>query len=138
MSTHHEPERILIAEDEADIREPFRAWFSMGTLCVDFAESGQEAWTKYETQKLNGQPYDLLVLDISMPDHSGMWVAEQIREAGDEVTKITFFTGIAGVDGVISVDRAKAVKAVGFWPKPLAPDELEYNIRMVLRDGMCP
>ena len=71
--------RILVIDDEADIRESLELLLTGEGYLVELAENATTGLQKYE----NGQ-YDLLLLDLMMPDRSGMDVLADIRQKDTE------------------------------------------------------
>src|SRR5579862_6121420 len=61
------PKRILVIDDEGDIRESLDALLSQDGYAVELAESGTDGLRKAEVGS-----YDLILLDLMMPDRSGM------------------------------------------------------------------
>ena len=66
--------RVLIVDDEAQIRQFLRAGFELGGYHVDEAVSGTDA-----IREITLHPYDLVILDLSLPDIDGSEVLERIR-----------------------------------------------------------
>lgn len=84
------PFKILIADDERWVREVFRDYCDLTkALDVDLAHSGQEAVTKAMAQK-----YDLITLDIIMPEMSGLDALDAIKRAQPQVP-VMIITGNA-------------------------------------------
>lgn len=75
--------KILIADDELAIREMYRERLSNEPIDVVFAKDGNEALEKIYSEKL-----DLILLDIMMPDKTGMEVLEEIKK-NPKVSSIT-------------------------------------------------
>ncbi|MDI6739481.1 MAG: response regulator [Candidatus Edwardsbacteria bacterium] len=67
--------RILVADDEANIRLLFEAVLGEEGHEVTFVATGREA-----VRKILKDEYDLLILDIKMPDMNGLEVVQKIRE----------------------------------------------------------
>src|SRR3954471_4741163 len=61
------PRRILVIDDEADIRESLELLLSSENYAVDLAENATAGFHKVEAGN-----YDLILLDLMMPDRSGM------------------------------------------------------------------
>lgn len=75
--------RILIVDDE------FVSRMKMQKLVApygsyDFAVNGKEAILAYKCAIHEGHPYDLITMDISMPDFSGIEVLQKIRRLEEE------------------------------------------------------
>jgi two-component system, OmpR family, KDP operon response regulator KdpE len=66
--------RVLIVDDEAQIRQFLRAGFELGGYHVDEAVNGTEG-----IREITLHPYDLVILDLSLPDIDGSEVLERIR-----------------------------------------------------------
>ncbi len=81
---------LLIADDDADIRDLTAQTFRLRGWGVTTAASGVEALTVLDTAQ-----FDAVVLDQSMPPGSGLEVAAERRRLGDRVP-IVLWTGWAG------------------------------------------
>ena len=110
--------RILIIEDNADIAEP---------LAVLLARRGHEVRAERNPHRglraaLTPPPFDLVLLDIGLPELDGYAVARQLRQDLGARTRLVAFTGYGGPE-----DRQRAREA-GFdelITKPLEIDVLE-------------
>ena len=71
--------KILVVDDEADIRESLEALLSTEGYAVDLAQNGGEG-----LRAVQARDYDLVLLDLMMPDRSGMEVLREIRERDRE------------------------------------------------------
>src|ERR1051325_6390061 len=116
--------RVLVIDDEPAIRESLHALLTIeGGYTVDLAEGGTEG-----LQKLNKRGYDLILLDLMMPDMSGMEVLQEVRER-DRDTPIFMMTAYGAVQA--AVDALKA-GAVDYFPKPFENDKLIREIEGVI------
>jgi DNA-binding response OmpR family regulator len=84
-------------------------------------DSASRGWIEYAQAKADEQPYDLLILDIAMPDETGLKLAQRIRDSGDTETRLIIFTGF---DGAINRQQAKDLDAV-YLVKP--PDLMQMR-----------
>src|SRR5258707_730638 len=66
--------RILVIDDEPDIRESLEALLEQETYRVELAANAAEGLRRLETSA-----FDLVLLALMMPDRSGMQVLEEIR-----------------------------------------------------------
>jgi DNA-binding response OmpR family regulator len=69
---------ILVVEDDADIRTLIREALTLAEYAVDEAQGGEEALRKIKKRK-----YDLVLLDIMMPNRDGYQVLETIKSMPD-------------------------------------------------------
>ena len=66
---------ILIADDEIFIREGLQEALHRPGFAIDTADDGHQAWNKIQTQ-----PYDLVILDLRMPGPNGLELLDDIRD----------------------------------------------------------
>lgn len=117
------PLKVLIADDEANIRRILEMRLRIGGHQVILAENGQQALECFRQH----EP-DLVVLDVMMPELDGFAVLERIR-AQSEVPVI-LLTALHDV-----ADRVTGLElgADDYMVKPFSPKELEARIRSVMR-----
>ena len=84
--------KVLIAEDSFIARKLMLTYLSQQATC-DVAINGVEAVEAFQVALDELEPYDLLCLDISMPDMDGLDALKAIR-------KIEYEHGISGLDAV--------------------------------------
>ncbi|MGN0292461.1 MAG: response regulator transcription factor [Lachnospiraceae bacterium] len=78
-------QKILLAEDHVNLRELVQDYLSAGGFEVDVAGDGLEAW-----EAVQSRDYDLILLDVMMPEMDGFELCRKIREA--ENVPILFLT----------------------------------------------
>ena len=115
--------KILVADDEANIRRILETRLRMQGHQVVMAADGAEAMTLFRQH----EP-DLVILDVMLPELDGFEVTERIR-AQSEVP-IILLTALSGVE-----ERITGLKlgADDYMIKPFSPKELEARIRCLLR-----
>ncbi len=117
-------ERILVVEDEAKIANLLKRGLAEEGYDVDLAADGAEGLAL-----ALGRAYDLLVLDIGLPELDGMEVCRQLRAKG-RLTPVIFLTARDSVhDKVLGLDLG----ADDYLSKPFAFEELLARIRSLLR-----
>ena len=121
--------RILVAEDEADIRNYLKLALSCFGFTVDFAQNGEEVLSLV-TQK----SYSLLLLDIFMPFRDGLEVLSEIRKLRLDVPVIMMSVAATPTNVVAAMSRG----ANDFLAKPIGHDELRQSIEKVLGISAMP
>ena len=67
--------KILIVDDEFEMRQLLKIYLRKDNYQVDEAENGQEAY-----EKIKKNDYDLMILDVMMPIMDGWQTIEQVRK----------------------------------------------------------
>ena len=88
--------RILVIDDEPDIRDSLEALLSSENYRVELAANATEG-----LKRLEGSAYDLVLLDLMMPDKSGMQVLEEVRQR-DRETPIFMITAYGSVEVAVA------------------------------------
>jgi DNA-binding response OmpR family regulator len=121
-----EPLRILVVDDDPILREFASVYLATPSATIETACDGIAARTQ-----LGQVDYDLLLLDIEMPDVNGLSLLEEIRS--DERLKRLPVIMLTGHDDIASIDRAYGLGANSFATKPVNWRQLSYQIRSVIR-----
>ena len=90
------PARILVVDDEASIVDSVAAVLRYEGFVVDVASSGRVA-----LQKAQDSPFDLMVLDVMLPDLDGREAARRIRSNGLDVP-VLFLTAKSDVEARVA------------------------------------
>ncbi|MDC0948991.1 response regulator transcription factor [Gammaproteobacteria bacterium] len=119
--------RILLVEDHHDIAELVYDHLEDAGYTMDFAPDGKSA-----LNLLADDEFDLLILDLMLPDIDGLEVCRRIREQMKQTLPILMLTARDTLeDKVEGLDRG----ADDYLVKPFAVVELEARIRALLRRG---
>jgi signal transduction histidine kinase len=89
--------RILAIDDSAAIRSYLRAVLTPQCASVDVVTTGQEGLEMC----IGDERYDLVLLDLILPDVNGIEVLDRIRQEDDETT-VVILTGVGGVKSAIT------------------------------------
>lgn len=116
--------RILVVDDEADLRDLVAHFLGRRGLAVAEAENGAAM-----RARLAAERFDLIVLDINMPDESGLDLLTWLRASGDDVPVVMLTAREALEDRLTGLGRG----ADDYVTKPFEPRELLARIRAVLR-----
>jgi len=118
------PARLLVLDDEAEIRNMLRRFLSAQGFEVRAVEDGAQL-----DACLQRQPYDLLVLDVMMPGEDGLAICKRLREQGQTIPILMLTARGDPVDRVVGLE----VGADDYLAKPFLPNELVARIRAILR-----
>lgn len=114
---------ILVVDDEIEIREGLEALLTSESFDVTLAETGAAG-----LQKLDDRPFDLMLLDVSLPDRNGLDMLREIR-LRDPHLSIILITAYG------SIDMARAAFKGGaqdYITKPWSNDELIAQISLAI------
>jgi CheY-like chemotaxis protein len=117
--------RILITDDEANIRLMIRTALESEGYGIDEAANGQEA-----LEMTQDHPYDLMLLDLNMPVLDGMGVLEQLQDTPpDQKPRVVVLTAYGSIPAAVKATRLGATE---FIEKPIAPDEVRKAVAEAL------
>jgi DNA-binding NtrC family response regulator len=111
--------RILIVDDEADIRESLETLLTLEGYQVDEASTAAEG-----IRAMDRASYDLVLLDLMLPDKSGLEFLDEIRER-DKQTPICMITAYGSVEVAVSALKAGAQD---YFSKPWDNEKLLIEI----------
>lgn len=114
---------VLVVDDEVEIREGLEALLSSENFDVSVAENGEAG-----LRKLEDQPFDLMLLDVSLPDRNGIELLREIRSR-DPHLAIILITAFG------SIDMARAAFKSGaqdYITKPWSNDELVAQVSLAI------
>ena len=117
--------KLLIVDDEMDIREFAKRFFSKRNINVLTASDGIEALETVEREKP-----DMVLLDITMPRMSGLEVLKRLRANRNDVDVVM----VTGASDEESINEANSWGIKGYVHKPLILEELEKKVMSVLRN----
>ncbi len=114
---------ILVVDDEVEIREGLEALLSSEGFDVTNAETGAQGLACLEVR-----PFDLLLLDVSLPDRNGLELLREIRRR-EPALSIILITAYG------SIDMARAAFKSGaqdYITKPWSNDELIAQVSLAI------
>jgi len=113
---------ILVVEDDEDLRRLFRTALTLAGYNVHEAGDGLEA-----LQKIDRSPPDLVVLDVMLPQISGLVVKQEI--AAHMVTRDIPVVIVTGSNIAIDAGAACVLR------KPVSPEQLLTTVKNCLASG---
>jgi DNA-binding response OmpR family regulator len=122
--------RLLVVEDEEDLAEGLRVGLTRTGYAVDVAADTAQAY-----ERLTVNEYDLMLLDVNLPDGDGFTLCRALRDGrvdtpGDGGLRVLMLTARGGLD-----DRVRGLDggADDYLVKPFHLAELLARIRALLR-----
>jgi two-component system KDP operon response regulator KdpE len=115
--------RVLVVDDDAQIRRVMRTTLEAKGYEIDEAGSGEQA-----VELAHAEKYDLIILDINLPGKTGVEACREIHSTSS-VPIIMLTVRGAGEDKIEALDAG----ACDYVTKPFAMGELLARIRAVLR-----
>ncbi len=119
------PQRILVVDDDATARLLMRAALKKSGFEIVLAEGGRQALETFAAAR-----FDMVMLDVDMPDLDGHAVCAAMRAAVGDLLPIVMVTGM---DDVGSIERAYESGATDFIVKPINWILLGHRIRYMFR-----
>ena len=116
--------RILIIDDEPELREQIRKTLAEQQYTADTAKDGNEALERIFTD-----PYDLIILDVMLPHKDGFGVLLELRNE-KITTPVLMLTALGEVENRI---KGLDLGADDYLAKPFSMAELLARIRALLR-----
>ncbi len=116
--------RILIVEDEEAMRNGLKDNLEFEGYETETAEDG-----KIGLSKINNNQYDLIIMDVMMPNLSGFEVCKKIRAAGNKTPVILLTARGEEIDKILGLELG----ADDYITKPFSVRELIARIKAVLR-----
>ena len=121
--------KLLVVEDENKTADYVRQGLMEAGFVVDLARTGLDGHHMAMTEA-----YDLIILDVMLPDIDGWRILQSVRAAGNQVP-VLFLTALSNVD-----DRVQGLElgADDYLVKPFVFAELLARVRTLLRRGAMP
>ena len=125
MTIQHQPQRLLIVEDEDHLAAGLKLNLELEGYSVDLAANAKEAGQRL----LDPSGYDAIVLDVMLPDINGFELCRKFRDAGNFIPVIMLTARSSPEDRVLGLEAG----ADDYMVKPFELDELLARVRSVLR-----
>lgn len=118
--------KILVVDDEADVRTAIKDVLEDEGYGVSTAEAGKEALAILKKEK-----FDLAILDFFMPEMSGRELAEEIRK--DPQIKNAKFAFLTVADfGVQGKQQLKKLDSLDYIRKPFDNEDLVRRVKKMI------
>ena len=116
--------KILIVDDDARLRDLLLRYLAEQGFAVQAAPNGQ-----FMDKLVNRELFDLIVLDLMMPQEDGLSICRRLRAGGNSTPIIMLTAKGEEVDRIVGLEMG----ADDYLPKPFNPRELVARINAILR-----
>jgi DNA-binding NtrC family response regulator len=116
--------QVLVADDEALIRQSLRTTLAREGFDVSVAASGNEAWLRFQEDRP-----DVVLLDLVLGDVDGMEVLRRIRQEGAD-TKVVLISAHGSIESAVA---AMKLGGYDFIKKPFELEEIVAAVRNAAR-----
>ena len=116
--------KILVVDDEDIVLESCQAVFELEGFEVMLVPSTDKA-----IEAMKNDNFALLLIDVKMPKHDGMYLMEKIKEQWPNIPIIV----MSGYYTTETIKEAFKMGAANFIAKPFEPDELVKTVRQMIK-----
>ena len=124
MHAMDSPDRILIVDDDAEIRSLLSAYLARNGLQSTAVGDGKAMW-----RALAAGHFDLVVLDVMLPGDDGLTLCRELRARSSDLPVIMLTARGDETDRIVGLEMG----ADDYVPKPFNPRELLARIKVVLK-----
>jgi CheY-like chemotaxis protein len=121
--------RVLVVDDEPTLRLGFAYALADSTTLVETAATGRQALDCVSTAD-----YDVIILDLRMPELDGIGVISALREVGNSIPIVLCSAALSPAAAL----RAIRMGVVDFLLKPVRPMDLRQVVRFVVHPETRP
>ena len=115
---------LLLIDDDLELCDLLSRWLSQEGFVVAASHDGQQA-----RQQLQAQSPDAVILDVMLPDGSGLELLKQLRQEHPELPVLMLSARGEPLDRILGLELG----ADDYLAKPCDPRELTARLRAVLR-----
>jgi signal transduction histidine kinase len=120
---------ILIAEDDEINREIMSVLLEKTGISIDFAENGKKAVSLFQQHP---ERYNMILMDVHMPEMNGYEATRAIRESGLETAKNIQIIALTADVFKEDIEKCLAAGMDGHLGKPIFPNELYAKMKKIL------
>jgi CheY-like chemotaxis protein/HPt (histidine-containing phosphotransfer) domain-containing protein len=129
--------RVLVADDNPASREILQSVFASWSMAVDLVASGEEVLGAVEMASVQGQPYDLALIDWKMPGLDGIETVKAMR-ASKTLTRLPVVLLVTAYRHEEFRSEAEASDIAAFLVKPVDPHVLLETITGLFAPSGAP
>lgn len=121
--------RILVVDDDLDTLGLIRMVFQRAGHDVSTATCWEEVADRINLAKQTGNLFDLIILDLMMPERSGFDVLDSLKVVLEKVPPVIILSAKYTVDDMV---KASDMGVAKYLVKPTTPEKLLDAVQMVL------
>ncbi|HNY12874.1 MAG TPA: response regulator transcription factor [Candidatus Wallbacteria bacterium] len=129
MTEHKNNIKILMIEDDESLAAGLSAAFKIEGISVTAAATFREGEAAVNQVMRGGESFDLIVLDLTLPDGSGFDILKLVRSFSDSLPVLILSARSGEIDKVVGLESG----ADDFVSKPFSLRELHARIKTILR-----
>lgn len=118
---------VLVADDVADIQHIIQCWLSEVGHRVACANTGEEA-----IRLLRGQPFDLIITDVIMPDGDGLDLIREARSRAPETRILAISGGGRFLKRETCLEMSRGLGAHALLLKPFNREQFMAELNQAL------
>jgi len=126
QTAQHPHSYVLVVDDEPVVRGFLAHCLEEWGYAVKQAGSADEA-----LDLMVGQPASVVLVDVKMPGHDGLWLAERLRATWPGTPVVM----ASGIDDLQTIRQSRDLGAVDYITKPITPTQLREVLRRVTTTG---
>ena len=116
--------KILVVDDERIVLDSCQKVLETDGFEVYLVPSANKA-----VQAMKKEGFGLLLVDIKMPEHDGMYLMREVKKKWPDIPIIV----MSGYPTTNTIEEAVKMQAAAFIAKPFTPDELVRTVRQAIR-----
>lgn len=124
-----EGRRLLVVDDDERLRGLLAEYLGGRGFLVEAVPTGEDG-----LERLQGQTFDLVILDLMLPGADGLEVCRRIRGSANRVPIVMLTARGEDLDRIVGLELG----ADDYLPKPFNPRELLARVQAVLRRSAGP
>ena len=130
MRLKKQPRKVLIIDDDLDTVGLLRLVMQRRGYVVSTATCWEEIADRLRLSEDEGRGFDVIILDIMMPERSGFDIYNVLLVALHPMPPVIFLSAKSSIETMI---KAKELGAAHYLVKPTTPDKLIATIEQVLQ-----
>ena len=136
MNSLYSSKIIIVEDNEFSRYYVYTKLKKEGYQNLSMPESSVEAWEEIAEATVQGEPFDLVITDLNMPDLDGMDLISKIKE--DPMSADTNILVISADAEMAIQDICLTLGAIAYMTKPVVAEELSAVVEAILTGSKIP